>query len=307
EMQTGGGSVLGTLCYLAPEALVSPSDVDTRVDIFALGCILYRILSGALPFDGPSVGDVSNRILNEQPAPLDDRSPLAAITLRCLEKERDKRPSIAEVHRTLRDVIAPEYHTCSERLLAFMAGGTSSAVRPKEPPVLPAGACRRPGGFFPLSGRALLATVMLGITLIASVLLLVKSHDVIKTDLPRLPGTSALLTLESPSPDAYAKKNAPGAPNAPAPLTGAAIAVESVSIVMAGIVPDDSVFLDGRFILKHRTGNSVAIKAEPGRHHLNLRRNGRSLLSRDLDLLPYERLNVDLHNERKRNDSVPID
>jgi hypothetical protein len=57
--QTGYGSVMGTPAYMAPEQARGEIDrIDERTDVFALGAILYQILTGRAPYDGAKVADV---------------------------------------------------------------------------------------------------------------------------------------------------------------------------------------------------------------------------------------------------------
>jgi eukaryotic-like serine/threonine-protein kinase len=76
---TAHGQLLGTLAYMSPEQLRGRSaDVDSRCDVYALGVLLYRLLTDRLPFD---VADLSwpeaiRCILETQPAPLRAASPL---------------------------------------------------------------------------------------------------------------------------------------------------------------------------------------------------------------------------------------
>ena len=76
---TGTGDVLGTAHYMAPEQLIAASDVDHRADLYALGVIIYEMLTGALPrgrFEPPShssavspaMDDVVMRSLERDPA-----------------------------------------------------------------------------------------------------------------------------------------------------------------------------------------------------------------------------------------------
>src|SRR6185369_581172 len=51
-LQTAHGQLIGTLAFMSPEQLRSaPADVDGRSDVYALGVLFYRLLSGHLPFD----------------------------------------------------------------------------------------------------------------------------------------------------------------------------------------------------------------------------------------------------------------
>jgi serine/threonine protein kinase len=63
------GGLVGTALYMAPEQVMG-LPVDARTDIFALGCVLYEMLTGDRPFSRTSVGATLSAILHEEPAPL---------------------------------------------------------------------------------------------------------------------------------------------------------------------------------------------------------------------------------------------
>jgi len=84
------GAILGTPSYMSPEQ-VRDQPSDHRTDIFALGTILYEMLTGRRAFDGPSPADRMTAILTSEPPPLsveiEDATPgIGAIIAHCLEK-----------------------------------------------------------------------------------------------------------------------------------------------------------------------------------------------------------------------------
>jgi Tol biopolymer transport system component len=92
---TDPGVVLGTVGYMSPEQ-VRGEDADHRSDLFALGSILYEMLSGRLAFDGASAADVMSAILRDEPPELPAINAAASVQLdrlmrHCLEKKPEKR------------------------------------------------------------------------------------------------------------------------------------------------------------------------------------------------------------------------
>jgi serine/threonine-protein kinase len=83
---TQGSSILGSPGFMSPEQLQSPSDVDARTDIWALGVTLYQLITGRLPFFGTNPSEVAIKIANDPPAPLEVEPALAAVVMRCLAK-----------------------------------------------------------------------------------------------------------------------------------------------------------------------------------------------------------------------------
>lgn len=88
---TMAGTVLGTLNYMPPEQLRG-GDVDHRSDLFALGVVLYEMVTAHLPFAGTSMADVADHILNHDPPPIRRYSytvpaEVEAIVRRALEKD----------------------------------------------------------------------------------------------------------------------------------------------------------------------------------------------------------------------------
>ncbi len=102
---TSRGTVLGTADYMAPEQCTGTGEIDDKADVYALGVILFELLTGALPFTGAAT-DVMRQHLFAAP-PLDRLSPTLPAPLHelmrlLLAKEPTRRPSAAELVRELR-------------------------------------------------------------------------------------------------------------------------------------------------------------------------------------------------------------
>ncbi|HTA93356.1 MAG TPA: serine/threonine-protein kinase [Polyangiaceae bacterium] len=73
SVSTAEGVLVGTVRYMAPEQLQDGASAGPRVDIYALGAILYESLSGAPPHSGVSTQELMFKIMNEEPARIDGR------------------------------------------------------------------------------------------------------------------------------------------------------------------------------------------------------------------------------------------
>jgi serine/threonine-protein kinase len=90
QQLTQVGSVIGTLQYLAPE-LIRGGTADASGDVWALGVLLYEMVTGRMPFDAETVGDLCDRIGRVDYAPPAQVNPgvpreVAAVITRCLRK-----------------------------------------------------------------------------------------------------------------------------------------------------------------------------------------------------------------------------
>jgi serine/threonine protein kinase/tetratricopeptide (TPR) repeat protein len=92
---TLAGAVLGTVSYMAPEQALG-RNVDQRSDLFSAGVVIYEMVTGRLPFEGRSFGEVVDGILHHQPGPLSRYShgapqSLESLVKKALEKTADLR------------------------------------------------------------------------------------------------------------------------------------------------------------------------------------------------------------------------
>src|ERR1700710_3046676 len=138
---TQTGRFVGTLDYVAPEQ-ISGGAIDARVDVYALGCLLFKLLTGEVPF--PKDGDAARLFahLNDPPpAPslyvpevsmaLDD------VVMRAMSKPADDRyPSAGDLGRAAQAALRGEPPAAPERTVATGAAATRTAetiaVKPEE-------------------------------------------------------------------------------------------------------------------------------------------------------------------------------
>jgi len=112
-MVTQARVMLGSPTYMSPEQIRSSRDVDARTDIWALGVILYELLTGVPPFDGATLHEMCTSVLfNEPRRPAELRAGLPegleAIILRCLAKDPAQRfARVAELAAALAPFALP--------------------------------------------------------------------------------------------------------------------------------------------------------------------------------------------------------
>ena len=105
---TATKGICGTPAYMAPEQWKGEG-IDERADVYALGCILYEMITGRPPFLCLSFEDCKNAHLKRIPEPPDrmgEKIPveIKELVLRCLSKERDKRPVLLELREKLQEI-----------------------------------------------------------------------------------------------------------------------------------------------------------------------------------------------------------
>jgi eukaryotic-like serine/threonine-protein kinase len=164
--QTVSGQVMGTPSYMAPEqARGEQQSIGPWTDVYALGGILYFVLTGHPPFTGSGILEVLRKVVDERPMGLRERgadvpAELEAICLKCLEKTATNRfasaEQFAEALRTWIATVPPD-EAKSQR------AAVRAAPSPSRADVLPpSGSSARPG-----RTRRRIATAVLILALLA--------------------------------------------------------------------------------------------------------------------------------------------
>jgi serine/threonine-protein kinase len=131
-----GFAVFGTPEYMAPEQ-VAGETIDCRCDLYALGCVLYELVTGAPPFDGSSSVVVMGKQLRETPVPPHVRAngreipdAIEGVIMRAIRKSPSTRYSHAlEMKKALEDaLLAPEKRRTRARRIAALVTASACAV-----------------------------------------------------------------------------------------------------------------------------------------------------------------------------------
>jgi serine/threonine-protein kinase len=106
---TQTGMVLGTPLYMSPEQARGDDELDARVDIYALGVIMYECATGTVPFVGNNYLSVISQVLNETPKPIRELRPeisdeFEAVVGKAMEKNKTER--YASANEMLADLSA---------------------------------------------------------------------------------------------------------------------------------------------------------------------------------------------------------
>ncbi|MGB7323914.1 MAG: serine/threonine-protein kinase [Rubripirellula sp.] len=204
------GTAVGTPAYMAPEQTIDAANVDTRADIYSLGCTLFYLLTGRPPFDGSVATEVMQQHAQQAPPDITKINsripdPLAKIVNRSIAKQpADRYPSLVECIADLEKFLGlnteGEFSPSSDQAdqWELIAATYSKAAAPRrlQAPLLFAAA----GGAIALTlvsfvfGFAwwIMGSVMLAVTL-ATVLTLNSHHSAIVARIRSWAGTLSLI------------------------------------------------------------------------------------------------------------------
>lgn len=151
SLRTRTGAVLGTPMYMAPEQIRSAAHVDARADVFALGCVLYRLLCGAPAFAGADLIQLHERMTTSAWRPVREWVPavprrMERAIARALEPDPEQRPRDASellqlwIEEATETPGAAVWESEHRAILAAMgpgAGGPTPGVSKDTSPTLP--------------------------------------------------------------------------------------------------------------------------------------------------------------------------
>jgi WD40 repeat protein len=202
---TQKGMIIGTPRYMAPEQAAG-KPVDSRCDLFSLGCVLYRMTTGQLPFKGSDMMSTLVSIATETPKPPHKLNPevspqLSKLILDLLAKEADDRPPTAQAVVGLLEELEKELPPAPTQVMDGEPAVRAKADRAdKDTVVAVAEEEKRPA-----KSSSLLPLILgggvgaLGLLAAILALIVIKSGD--NTDVPNNPAPAANLAHNNPQPN----------------------------------------------------------------------------------------------------------
>jgi serine/threonine protein kinase len=216
---TQTSSIMGSPLYMSPEQMQSPKSVDAKTDIWAMGVVLYELLTGHTPFDGETIAEVAVKAATQLPPSIRAQRPdvhpdLEAAIFKCLAKDRNERhANVAELAVSLLsfapfrarasvDRISGIIHSSGLSVSAMTVPASSplstSAVHGTISPVGHTAAGRTAGTRGPGHAKTIFAAFagVFGLLALASFAVLRSKHDHAAPDAPP-PVASSLSAIET--------------------------------------------------------------------------------------------------------------
>jgi serine/threonine-protein kinase len=270
---TTTGVVMGTPLYMAPEqALGNP--IERHADIYACGVILYEMLTGHPPFEGPTYAVLIAKLLTSPPPPLDELRPglpsaLVRAVHRALEKEPGDRFSTAEQFAA---ALPSGGSPSSLELAGTLDGGGSRSVAMAMP--------KRPGRFRNLA----IAVVAFTLAAAATAVVLVVTSD----DEPAAAPASLTAPVAPPAPAPSVPEGRPDPAAAPREQTAPRPPDTTGTLDVRSMPAGAAVSIDGQ------AGGStpVSVTLAPGHHQVRLELAGYAAFIADAEVRANERASV---------------
>jgi serine/threonine-protein kinase len=290
---TATDSSLGSPQYMSPEQVRSAKNVDHRTDIWSLGVILHKLVTGTLAFEGDSVGAHLAMIVSDPPIPLRRRRPdapaeLEQVVLRCLQKDLSLRyQNVAQLALALAPFAPPAVRPLVDRIVATT--GPAAAYLPLPPlrdapgeaptvpgwgpaqAALPVPTAPRPSG---AAFRVAVTAVVVALALLGAVVALVLRAPAA--------GSAPAPTVAAAPPPSAPVETAPPAPAAPAASVRITVEIEPATAAIE---------LDGAPV----EGRSVLIPRDDTAHKLVARAPGYAPETREVSARENAAIAIVLH------------
>lgn len=292
---TKSGMVVGTPAYMSPEQ-ARGKHVDHRTDIYALGCLTYKMLTGRLPFTADNAMDLIIKQLNQpppSPSKLAPKTPpeLSRMVVQMMAKDAAERPTLADVRALLAKLRAPASAPAPAKprraisvlvgLALFSSGvvtlGVIALIKQRSSPAPAASSAdgsaqaEVPGGDAPEESDAA--------TSAGSAAPAVIEFEEDRVAAPR-PGAPA---PEVVAPAAQKPRRAASAPEVAEPAAPEPQKIAAGAILL--ILDQSSwIELDGQVVAEASKGGRFEVS--PGSHTLRVRAPGREVVTRTVDVEP---------------------